>query len=111
VNLLNGWVEDRVELLAPTVCGYEVGNFLGRRLPEEAPQKMALLLNLRITNVHLTERMHDLCFSWMKQNGVTFYDAAYLATAAEARGILVTADERFTGKMSSGAAVGLMKDL
>ena len=111
VNLLNGWVEDQVELLAPTLWECEVGNFFGRRLPEDAPRKMAVLLNLRITNVHLTERMHDLCFSWMKQNGVTFYDAAHLATAAEARGILVTADERFAGKMSNVAAVCLLKVL
>jgi predicted nucleic acid-binding protein len=111
MELLNAWVNDQVEIMAPTLWEYEVGNFLGRDFPEEASRKMALLLNLRITNVHLNERTHTLCFSWMKQNGVTFYDAAYLAVAVGAEGILVTADERFASKMRNQASVCLLKDL
>ncbi len=111
MELLDAWVEDQLELVAPTLWEYEVGNFLGRELPEDAPKKMALLVNLRLANIHLNERMHNICYAWMKENGVTFYDAAYLATAVEAKGVLITADERFARKMTKVASICLLKDL
>jgi predicted nucleic acid-binding protein len=111
MELLNAWVEDRVELLAPTLWEYEVGNFLGREYPEEAMEKMNLLLNLRILSLPLNEKMHSLCFSWMKQGGVTFYDASYLAAAVETGALLVTADVRFADKMQHTEAIRLLSGL
>ena len=98
-NLLNAWVEGAVELSAPILWQYEVGNFLGRELPKEAEEKMSLLLNLNIGQVDLNDNIFRLCFQWMEQNGVTFYDASYLAVAFEIQATLVTADEKFVKKM------------
>jgi hypothetical protein len=67
-GLLDAWVEDRSEILAPSLLEYEVGNFLDRRLYGQASKKMALLLNLRFTSIALTEKMHELCFYWMAYN-------------------------------------------
>jgi len=35
----------------------------------------------------------------MRNKGVTFYDAAYLAVAHEIKAVLVTTDERFVRKL------------
>jgi predicted nucleic acid-binding protein len=111
LGLLNAWAEGRSDLLAPSLWEYEVGNLLGRLFPGHAAGKMNLIVNLKLSIVPLTESMHRLCFGWMSQNGVTFYDACYLALAEETRSILVTADEKFAEKMRYPESVCLLKNL
>ncbi len=106
--LLKAWMNGEVELMAPALWQYEVGNFLGRRLPGKAGEKFALLFNLGIKSLHLTPTMCRRCFAWMKERAVTFYDAAYLAVAVEAGGMLVTADEKFQQEMKSCGNIGLL---
>jgi predicted nucleic acid-binding protein len=48
LKLLNTWVEGDAELAAPALWQDEVADFLGRALPEEAAEKMDLLLNLKL---------------------------------------------------------------
>ena len=110
-NLLNAWVEGRIELAAPTLWQYEVGNFLGRELPRHAEENMGLLLNLRFRTIDLNEGMCRQCFVWMRKNRVTFYDAAYLAVAFEIQGTLITADERFVKRMGKIEQLCLLKNL
>lgn len=109
--LLGYWTEGGVELTAPSLWKYEVGNFLGRNLQEEAWNRMNLLLNLNIRNVELTEGMYMQCFSWMKKNKVIFYDACYLAAALEVQGTLITADQKFVSKMGKTKHICLLKNL
>ena len=109
--LLETWTEGGIDLSAPILWQYEVGNFLGRRLQEEAMDTMNLLLNLNIRNVALTHGMFQQCFSWMSQKSITFYDASYLAVAFEVQGILITADEKFAGEMEETNRICLLKDL
>lgn len=111
LGLLNAWVEGRAELLAPDLWVYEVGNFLGRQLPGQALEKMKLLFNLKFSSIALTENMIRLCFDWMAEKGVTFYNASYLAVAEETKSILVTADAKFAEKMSRPQSICLLKDL
>jgi len=111
LRLLNDWVDDKVELLAPSLWEYEVGNFLGRQMPDQATEKMTLLINLRLAGTPLTERMYILCFAWMRENGVSFYDASYLAVAEEMQAKLITADEKFARKMSKTVSTCLLRDL
>ncbi len=111
LSLLNAWAEGRCELLAPSLWEYEVGNFLGRLFPGEASAKMNLIANLKFSSIPLTENMHRLCFDWMSQNRVTFYDACYLALAEETGSILVTADTKFAEKMGQPKSVCLLEDL
>jgi predicted nucleic acid-binding protein len=111
MGLLNAWGEGDAYISAPKLWQYEVGNFLGRRIREEASEKMDILLNLNIKGVELTEKMFRQCFSWMRDNAVTFYDASYLATAFDVNGMLVTADEKFVNKMKKTKRICLLKDL
>ena len=109
--LLEIWTGGDIELSAPILWQYEVGNFLGRNLQDEAQDKMNLLLNLNIKNVVPTNNMINQCFSWMKQKKVTFYDASYLAAAFEVQGTLITADEKFARKMAKTNRICLLKNL
>ena len=111
MGLLHAWVEGRAEISAPKLWQYEVGNFLGRAVPQEAVEKMDLLLKLNITGVDLSQGMCRQCFSWMKDKGVTFYDASYLAVAQEVNATLITADAAFLKKMGKDARISLLKDL
>ena len=111
MGLLNAWVEERAELLAPSLWEYEVGNFLGRLFPGQALEKIALIVNLKFSSIPLSESMHRLCFDLMARNGVTFYNACYLALAEETKSILVTADAKFAGKMGHAKSICLLQDL
>ena len=111
LGLLNAWIEGDVELSAPTLWQYEVGNFLGRNLKGEAIEKIDLLLNLNIKVVAFTNSMFRQCFSWMKQNKVTFYDASYLAVTVAVQGTLITADEDFVKKMGKTDRICLLSKI
>jgi predicted nucleic acid-binding protein len=111
VKLLNTWVEGGVELSAPTLWQYEVGNFLGRELPGEAEEKMDLLLSLNIKTMDLTDRIFHRCFYWMRKKNLSFYDLSYLAVAFEIEATLITADQTFVKKMEATGRICLLKHL
>jgi len=110
-ELLSAWVEGRVDLIVPKLWQYEVGNFLGREVPGHATEKMKLLLSLGIRSMDLNEGMCFQCFTWMKKNRVSFYDASYLAVAYEIKATLITADESFIKKMGKIDRICLLKNL
>jgi predicted nucleic acid-binding protein len=110
-SLLKAWGEGRVELLAPTLWQFEVGNFLGREYPQEATALMKSLLDLKILEVPMTEVVCQRCFDWMTKNKVTFYDAAYLSAAIEIKGRLITADEKFLQKMDRMETICLINQI
>lgn len=110
-ELLSAWVEGRIDLTVPKLWQYEVGSFLGREVPEQANEKMKLLLSLGIRSMDLNADMCFQCFTWMKKNRVTFYDASYLAVAYEIKATLITAGERFIKKMGKMDRICLLKNL
>jgi predicted nucleic acid-binding protein len=111
MGLLNAWYEGYVDISAPGLWKYEVGNFLGRNLNKDALEKMDMLLDLNIKNIEFTDNMFRQCFLWMKDNSITFYDASYLAVAFEVDGTLITADEKFVNKMKKQKNVCLLREL
>lgn len=62
IGLLNAWAAGSITISAPPLRQYEVGNFLGRELSDEAFDKMALLSGLNIKNVGLSENAYQSCF-------------------------------------------------
>ena len=109
VGLLNAWVNREVNLSAPDIWQYEVGNFLGREMPEIATEKIELLLDLKIRNVNLTFNMFCRCFEWIENYKITCYNASYLAVAYETQSTLITADEKFVKKMEEKDFICLLK--
>ncbi|MCK9365511.1 MAG: type II toxin-antitoxin system VapC family toxin [Syntrophales bacterium] len=110
-GLLHTWVSGVVGIAAPGLWTYEVANILGRALPDEADQKMKLLLDLKIEAVDCSEQMFRQCFTWMKEHQVTFYDAVYLAAAYAIDAVLLTSDEKFREKMKNDSRICPLKDL
>jgi predicted nucleic acid-binding protein len=110
-GLLHTWVSGAVRIAAPGLWTYEVANILGRALPDEADQKMKLLLDLKINVVDCSQQMIHQCFTWMKEHPVTFYDAVYLAAAYAIDAVLLTGDEKFREKMKNNNLICLLKDL
>jgi len=109
-GLLHAWVRGEVGIAAPVLWTYEVANVLGRVLPDEAGQKMRLLLDLQISAVECSEQMIRQCFTWMKEYRVTFYDAAYLAAAHAIDAVLLTSDEKFHEKMKNDERICLLRN-
>lgn len=110
-GLLHVWLSGTVLIAAPSLWTYEVANILGRALPDEANQKMKLLLDLQIAVVDCSEKMIQQCFGWMKEHQVTFYDAVYLAAAYASDAVLLTSDEKFHEKMRNDDRICLLKNL
>jgi len=110
-ELLQSWVRGCSEIYAPSLWQYEVGNFLGREVPDEAEEKMTLLINLNVGSVLLSDAIIRRCFIWMQEDKITFYDASYLAVAHEIGADLVTADIKFVSKMQKRGRICLLKDL
>ena len=110
-GLLNVWLRGAVGIAAPSLWIYEVANILGRALPDEASQKMKLLLDLQIDVVDCSEQMIQQCFAWMKEHQITFYDAAYLAAAYATDAVLLTSDEKFREMMKNDDRICLLKNL
>jgi predicted nucleic acid-binding protein len=110
-GLLHAWLGGDVGIAAPGLWTYEVANILGRALPDEANQKMKLLINLQIAIVDCSEQVIQKCFTWMNEHQVTFYDAVYLAAAYATDAVLLTSDEKFREKMKNDTRICLLKNL
>ena len=90
-------------LLAPTLMPYEVGNVLLRELDrpgERDPALAAILFSVDL-------QQPDLSVAFAAADGLSFYDAAYLALAKTTRAALVTYDRR----LAAGAKKANVKTL
>jgi predicted nucleic acid-binding protein len=94
--LLRNSIRDNiVRAVVPSIWLYEVGNTIARRFPQHAGAWISALLKLGLEAAPVSQR-------WLKQvleltdcYPVSFYDAAYHATALVHGGAFVTADERY----------------
>ncbi len=111
MRILDVWSHNKISILAPSLWKYEVGNFVGRVIPDDAEEKMQYLQDLNIKSIELTDKACFMCLNWMKTKDVTFYDASYLAVAFLADAVLLTADEKFVRKMNEKKHITLLKNL
>lgn len=93
--LLNSWVAGECEFVLPSLWLYEVGNIIGRTIPDRAAEVMELLIEYRFTEAPVTSPIVNRTLAIMSKCKVTFYDAVYHAVALERRGTLVTADAAY----------------
>jgi predicted nucleic acid-binding protein len=94
-DLLAEWLGGRIDLLVPALWVFEVGNIIPRKNPAMAGEIMDLLLGYRLPEQEMTPELCRTAIGLMKKHGVTFYDAAYHATAIINGGVFVTADEAY----------------
>ncbi len=99
-----------VILVVPRLWLYEVGNTLTRRFPAQAEPALEALLDFGLTEARRSPRWLRQTVSLARQHSVTFYDAAYHATALVRGGVFVTADERYVRCAGSAGSVVLLRD-
>ena len=108
--LLNSWVAGECEFVLPSLWLYEVGNIIGRNIPDKAPDFLALLIDYRITEAPITSAIANRTLAIMSDCRVTFYDAVYHAIALERRGTLVTADAAYMKRAGKLGHAVLLSD-
>ncbi len=102
LKLLEAHSEGKIELVAPALILYEVGNVLWRHKMDAKTLctylTHLLSLGIELLDLHREQKiLVDAC-ELSKTRGITFYDASYLAVA-KARNIkLVTVDEELKKK-------------
>jgi predicted nucleic acid-binding protein len=106
--LRNAIRDDLVRAVVPSLWLYEVGNAVARRFPTHAGAWLSALLKFGLEEAPVSPRWLAQVLELTASYPVSFYDAAYHATALIHGGVFVTADERYTGTaLPHGAVVNL----
>lgn len=109
LSLRDEAVSGTIELLVPQLWIYEVGNTLARRFPDQADELLASLVDFGMTEWRLDPRWRAQAVSLAVAYGVSFYDAAYHATALVGSGVFVTADERYVRRASRAGSISSLR--
>jgi predicted nucleic acid-binding protein len=96
--------EGGCEIVLPSFWVYEIGNILGLKEPGLAPQLVADLIQCGFEEMSAA-KLYSKALEFMRNYGVTFYDASYHATALIAGGTLLTADDRYYRKTKAVGSV------
>lgn len=102
--------DGKVEIIAPELSKYEVGNVLlfGKKLtPEQANIPLYWLYHLPIIFIPQSEELSKTTFAIAESFKITFYDAAFLALAKQEDATLVTDNIKHQGKSSTVKVVAL----
>jgi predicted nucleic acid-binding protein len=95
LRLRDHFVSDLVDLEAPSLILYELGNAL-RHHPGstviDCAEAVKQLRNIGLTFHELDDNLIDLAANLAYEEKITFYDAVYLALAKDLHAALITAD-------------------
>ena len=110
-QLLDAFLAEKIEIRMPTLWRYEVGNILGLRQPEIAPEIMSTLLNYEFAEEQLGRAYCLAVLNHMREvKGATFYDSAYHVLALKTLGQYVTADEEYIKRARWKGHIVLLAD-
>lgn len=100
-----------VELFAPELAKYEIGNVLITKKvsSDDAKTLLAILYSFPINFVAETENLAKETFALAEYLGITYYDASFLSLATQYNATLVTDNIKHQGK-NSGIKVISLKD-
>jgi predicted nucleic acid-binding protein len=96
---------DAVRAIVPSLWLYEVGNTIARRFPDSAGAWLGALVRFGLQEAPVTSKWLTTVVELTGRYGVSFYDAAYHATALVNGGVFVTADERYARVAAPHGAV------
>ena len=105
LSLRDEAIAGAIDLVVPQLWIYEVGNTLVRRFPEQADELLGSLVEFDLAEARLDSGWRRQAVALAAAYGVSFYDAAYHATALARGGVFVTADERYVRRASQAGRV------
>lgn len=87
---------EKVEILAPELAKYEIGNaLLNKRMSlPETKLSQATIYSLPITFIPMSQENADETIEIATKNNITFYDATFISLAKEKDAILITANPK-----------------
>lgn len=94
-KLLRQARDGEIELMAPELSKYEVGNVLlkGKQLsPDQAKVSLGTVYALPISYVADSQELAQDAFSIAHKLGISYYDASFMSLAKQQDAILVTGD-------------------
>jgi len=98
-HVLEDFMDGKIELAAPKLLIYEVGNTLWKAFKqgfislEDAREKISYFLRLQLNIIKLGKEDYEEVLDWSIKNNVTYYDAIYLVVTKKVGGILLSADD------------------
>ena len=110
-RILDAWVGNNIEIVLPELWVFEVGNFLGKMVPDSALEKMETLLDFRFKTKELDKETCKSIFELMKDLSVSFYDASYHALAQRMGGVFITADDKYYQKARAKGNIEFLGNL
>jgi predicted nucleic acid-binding protein len=116
-RLLQRFRDDAIELKAPGLVRYEVGNTLWKAVKQkminaqEASQKFSQFIKLKVDCVELDEQECVDALTWALKNDTTYYDSVYVKASEMAGATLLTADDAFYEKASEEVPTLHLRDL
>jgi predicted nucleic acid-binding protein len=102
--------DELVRAVVPGLWIYEVGNTIARRFPTHAGEWLAALAKFALEEAPVSPRWLTQALQLTRSCSVTFYDAAYHATALVNDGVFVTADVRYLQQAASHGGVVYLDD-
>jgi len=111
IHILDAWVGNNIEIVLPELWVFEVGNVLGRMVPDSALEKMETLLEFRFKTKELNKQTCKSIFKLMKDLSVSFYDASYHALAQRMGGVFITADDKYYQKARARGNIEFLGNL
>ncbi len=109
-RLLDDALDGDVELLAPELVKYEVGNVLlfSKKLsPDDAGIVLTQFYTLPIHFVSESEELSIDSFELASSLGITYYDAAFLAVAKYYESAVITENIKHQGKATNVRVISL----
>jgi len=115
--LLQMFHDGAVELKAPGLVRYEVGNSLWKAVKQrlidihEASQKFSQFIKLKLDCVELDEQDCLSVLTWATRNDATYYDSVYVKACEKTGAILLTADDALYERASKEIPTLHLRDL
>lgn len=116
-RLLQRFHDDAVELKAPGLVTYEVGNTLWKAVKQrminahEASQKFSHFIKLKLGCIELDEQECLDALTWAVKNDTTYYDSVYVKASEKTGATLLTADDAFYERASKEVPTLHLRDL
>ena len=101
---------EKIELVAPELAKYEIGNALltSKQLSaSEAEEVLAFLFSLPIAFVSQTQELADHTYKVGKALKITYYDACFLSVAEQLDAPLITDNFKHQGKSTNVRVIPL----